>query len=141
MPDENNNPYQPIQYPYEQPYQSQSPYDQQPFLNDEQPFQGAQQYPQQPYQQAYEDTQPNSNVTLLIIFSVISFFFCGIFSVIPLIFSFLAYSAYSTGDIATGNERAKIAKISLIALLVLVILVVLLIAIFFGVLSLMAVNN
>ena len=130
MPDEGNNPYQPLSAPYEQP----SP-------GDGQPFYGTPQSPQPLYQQAYGNTQPNSNGVLLIVLSVVGFFVFGIFSAIPLIFSIMAYSAYSAGDMATGNEQAKIAKISLIVLLALTILVVLLVAVFFGAVFLIASAN
>lgn len=96
-------------YPPQQPYQQQY---QQP---QQQPYQ------QQPYQQQYQQPQqygvaPAKSATTLIVLSVVEIILWGgLFGIIPLVFAVQANSAYSAGDIVTGDAKSKNAKTALIA--------------------------
>ena len=92
------------QQPYTQEFHRQS---------EQQPDQS--QYPPQGYQPVYVQ-QPHNNAILYIVLSIVEILFWGgIFGVIPLIFSLLAYSAYNSGNIAEGQAKERNAKIALIA--------------------------
>lgn len=72
----------------------------------------------QPYQQpAYQQQAPKS-ATMLIVLSVLEFLFCGgLLAIIPLVLAIQAGSAYSAGNIAGGDAKAKSAKTALIVVL------------------------